>query len=107
MGLYNRADCEGRKCWAWELSKVLRNISSEYHPHGRQAFVDEHATLSSLCKAYDGIWNGFCMHLRQAMDCTKMACHVCATYFAWFDSGLMLHVQLPHTPGQLLGHCCS
>ena len=80
-----QSDREGRKCWAWELGKFLRNIRSEYCSRGQQAFVDEYAALSSLCKAYDSVWDGLCRHPWQARDRTMMA-----AYFAWFDSGSWL-----------------
>lgn len=40
---------------AWQ---ILRNVSSGYCSHGQQAFVDEHAALSSLCNAYVSVWDG-------------------------------------------------
>ena len=69
------------------MARILRNIISAYNEHGQQTFVDEQATLSSLCQAYDTVWDGSCRRPRQAHDRTKMAI---ATYFAWFDSGSWL-----------------
>ena len=79
-----RSSQEGRKCWAGDLDKFLRNVGGALQLNS-QSVVDESAVLALLCRAYDKVWDGLCRHPRQAPDRAKLA-----TYFAWFDSGSWL-----------------
>lgn len=62
----------GKKCWAGDLEKFLRNLSNAVQP-GSQYTVNEQAVLASLCQAYDSVWDGFCRQPRQAPERAKLA----------------------------------